>query len=472
MTMRPRLTLRQRMLLVVLLPAMLLVGVTATLFLVRGNQAADDALSERALAIARFLAPAAEYGVITGNRNALLNLAQAVLEQRDVTAVSIHDQDGETLVASGFARLGFESWPMQLPDHTALMAREHDRLAVAAPVRLAPFPVDDFQHSRPDTPDPDVDATIGWVWVELDTRGLYAHKRELLLTTLALVFIGLSLTTLLALRLARSVVQPVSRLVDAVERVSRGDLRVRLGESAASDELRALERGFDDMSRSIAEAHETLQARVDEATAQLAHQATHDPLTSLPNRRAFEQALEKAVAASRRAQDHGALCFIDLDRFKVVNDTCGHAAGDQLLREIASLLRERVREQDLICRIGGDEFALILRACKTDEAVTVAGHLREAIAEFEFRHDGHLFSVGASVGLVPLDGEIDSASDVLIAADMACYTAKTSGRNQIVVYRHDPDRGRRITDPHPAPPPPTDPASGAGTDGNETGDRR
>jgi diguanylate cyclase (GGDEF)-like protein len=152
------------------------------------------------------------------------------------------------------------------------------------------------------------------------------------------------------------------------------------------------------------------------------------------NRRAFELALEDAVSASRRAADHGALCFIDLDRFKSVNDECGHAAGDALLREIAELIRNRVRTQDLICRVGGDEFALILRACTADDAKRIAQNLCDAVAAHCFDWGGDCFHVSASVGLARIDDAVLSTNDVLQAADSACYSAKHKGRNQVVEY--------------------------------------
>ena len=445
MKMLRRLSLRQRLLLVVLLPAALLAGAIAGLFVVRGTQAADDAMRDRGLAIVSFLAPAAEYGVISGNHGTLMSLIQAVLEQRDVAAVAIYDSAGELMAVSGRPRLAATGRILATRRAEVLDHRDQ-RLTLAAPVMATPLAVDDLAASYVSSAARLAPVETGWVYVELDTRELDTAKRAILFTTLALTIGGLALTAVLATRLARAVTDPVVRLADAVSGMADGQLDISVPDDAAIGELRALQRGFNTMARSIATAHQTLQARVDEATAQLAHQALHDPLTGLPNRRAFEQALDEAVAASRRAGDQGALCFIDLDRFKIVNDTCGHAAGDELLRRIAKLLRQRVRADDLICRVGGDEFALILRGCSAEEALRIAEGLRETVAAYRFNWDGRRFSVGASVGLVRIDGGLDSASDVLVAADLACYAAKKGGRNRVIEHEHAMTPKRRQSD--------------------------
>lgn len=444
-----RLSLKHRLLLVVLIPAALLAVGIAGLFMARSTDAANDALQQRALAIVSFLAPAAEYGVISGNRNNLMSLTQAVLDQRNVTAVTIHDETGDLLAYGGHPKHILNDAHHRLGhlDQARIEITDQDRLVASAPVRIAPLQLSDPFAVNEDAPAGEEDRPIGWVHIELDTSELESHKREIVFTTLFFVLTGLALTTVLAVRLAKSVDRPVGRLVSAVRRMSEGELGIMIPEQAGSEELRTLEHGFNKMSRSIADAHHTLQARVDEATAQLAHQAMHDPLTGLPNRRAFEQALEATLAASRRSGDQGALCFMDLDRFKIVNDTCGHAAGDELLRRITALIRQRLRVEDLIARIGGDEFALILRGCDADEARGIAESLREAIAAFRFKWEGRRFSIGASIGLVRLDGSLATTSDVLVAADLACYAAKKGGRNRVMMHDSARVAGRRSTDP-------------------------
>jgi diguanylate cyclase (GGDEF)-like protein/PAS domain S-box-containing protein len=165
-------------------------------------------------------------------------------------------------------------------------------------------------------------------------------------------------------------------------------------------------------------------------------QATHDSLTGLANRRAFEESLQQAVAGARSANSQHALLFIDLDQFKIVNDTSGHAAGDQMLRDMAVLLREKIRDGDVLARLGGDEFGVLLTHCPFDDAVRIAESLRECVADFRFVSGQRTYSSAASIGLVPITDNSQSATQLMIAADAACYVAKEKGRNRIWAEQH------------------------------------
>jgi len=170
---------------------------------------------------------------------------------------------------------------------------------------------------------------------------------------------------------------------------------------------------------------------------ELTHQAAHDALTGLPNRREFERRLQELLAQVPVPGVQHALCFLDLDQFKVVNDTCGHVAGDELLRQVTRLARGLLRAGDTLARLGGDEFGLILQACPLPRAVEVAEKLREAVADFRFGWEGKSFVIGVSVGIVPLDGVLHELGALLAAADAACYAAKEAGRNRVHVYQPD-----------------------------------
>ena len=175
---------------------------------------------------------------------------------------------------------------------------------------------------------------------------------------------------------------------------------------------------------------------VREQRERLAWTSSHDSLTGLANRAAFEVLLERATA--RAAAEPFCALFIDLDRFKFVNDTGGHAAGDALLRDVASELAAQVRKSDTVARLGGDEFAVLLSNCPTAQAETIAEKLRSAVVAYQLVWEGHVFGVGASIGLVPVDASYASAADVLRAADAACYAAKRQGRNCVAVHRPAP----------------------------------
>jgi len=168
-----------------------------------------------------------------------------------------------------------------------------------------------------------------------------------------------------------------------------------------------------------------------------AYHANHDALTGLINRRHFEgvvgAALDKArIGADRRAH---ALCFMDLDNFKIVNDTCGHQAGDELLRQLAQLFDGLVRKSDLLGRLGGDEFGIFLYNCSVAQALKLANQIRHEVENFEFLWHENRFTIGISIGLVVVDDRWEQIGSLFSAADSACYIAKDEGRNRVVVYR-------------------------------------
>ena len=172
-------------------------------------------------------------------------------------------------------------------------------------------------------------------------------------------------------------------------------------------------------------------------TNQLLWQASHDPLTGLANRHEFEQRLKELLKVSDTNYYSHALCYLDLDQFKIVNDTCGHVAGDELLRQVSHLLQSGVRKTDTLARLGGDEFGLLLYDIKLEIAMQQADRVREQIRNFRFVWQEKVFSIGVSIGLVPLNGTIQDIASVLSAADAACYVAKNLGRNRVHVYQPD-----------------------------------
>lgn len=168
--------------------------------------------------------------------------------------------------------------------------------------------------------------------------------------------------------------------------------------------------------------------------AQMTYHATHDSLTDLINRREFEKRVMHALDNTRSKDKRYALCYLDLDNFKVVNDTCGHVAGDELLKQIAMLLRSGLREGDTISRLGGDEFGILFSGCSINSAKRLAENMRKIVEDFRFVWDDKSFRVGISIGLVPITIDSGTMSDILSAADSACYVAKEKGRNRIHIY--------------------------------------
>jgi diguanylate cyclase (GGDEF)-like protein/PAS domain S-box-containing protein len=174
-----------------------------------------------------------------------------------------------------------------------------------------------------------------------------------------------------------------------------------------------------------------------ELTEKLSYQASHDVLTGLINRHEFERRIERLLATLKQEPGIHALCFMDLDQFKVVNDTCGHAAGDELLRQLSTLLQNTVRHRDTLARLGGDEFGILMEHCSLDDAHRVANSILQAVQDFQFSWDDYSFKLGVSIGLVSIADTSPNLTELLKHADAACYVAKDNGRNRIHVHDID-----------------------------------
>ncbi|MGZ3158617.1 MAG: putative bifunctional diguanylate cyclase/phosphodiesterase, partial [Burkholderiaceae bacterium] len=161
----------------------------------------------------------------------------------------------------------------------------------------------------------------------------------------------------------------------------------------------------------------------------------HDALTGLVNRREFEARLTRTLDRAKQGEHGAALLYMDLDQFKIVNDTCGHSAGDELLNTLAQVYWEHVRERDTLARIGGDEFALIIERCSIKEALAVADKILEATRNFRYSCKDRMFQLGVSIGLIPIDASTGNMEEALRQADHACYVAKETGRNRIYVHK-------------------------------------
>ncbi len=175
---------------------------------------------------------------------------------------------------------------------------------------------------------------------------------------------------------------------------------------------------------------------------QLTFQASHDALTGLANRFEFERELRLALEQTQQQRAGHAVCFIDLDRFKLVNDTAGHAAGDALLRELGKILGQATRSSDVLARLGGDEFGLLLRNCTVEQAEDIALELIRRIEGLDFRWQRRSYTISASIGVASLCGPASSVVEVMSQADVACYSAKTAGRGRVSIYRPDSSEAR------------------------------
>jgi len=175
--------------------------------------------------------------------------------------------------------------------------------------------------------------------------------------------------------------------------------------------------------------HDVSESR--ELNRRLSYHASHDLLTGLVNRREFESRLERALKSAKARESSYALCYLDIDQFKIVNDSCGHSAGDALLGQVGALLKSKVRWRDTLSRLGGDEFGILLESCSLDEAMRMAETLREAVRNFRFAWEERVFRLGASIGVVPITAENEDVASIISAADSACQAAKEQGRNRV-----------------------------------------
>jgi len=175
--------------------------------------------------------------------------------------------------------------------------------------------------------------------------------------------------------------------------------------------------------------HDVSESR--ELNRRLSYHASHDLLTGLVNRREFENRLERALKSAKARESSYALCYLDIDQFKIVNDSCGHSAGDALLGQVGALLKSKVRWRDTLSRLGGDEFGILLESCSLDEAMRMAETLREAVRNFRFNWEERVFRLGASIGVVPITADNEDVASIISAADSACQAAKEQGRNRV-----------------------------------------
>lgn len=236
-----------------------------------------------------------------------------------------------------------------------------------------------------------------------------------------------------------SMENPVDRCLrvnNTVELSSHTKLIHRYGEEFAIEDSAAPIRDHQDQIVGVVLVfHDVSKAR--KMSNQLSWQARHDALTGLINRREFESKVTHAIASAGEGHKAHALFYLDLDQFKVVNDTCGHVAGDELLRQLSDLLQKDLRETDTLARLGGDEFGVLLAHCPLKQALRVADKMRTALEEYRFLWKENAFTIGGSIGVVAITSPASNINELMSAADVACYTAKDAGRNRVHVYEPD-----------------------------------
>ena len=435
--MKPR-NFRIQMTLAALLPSMLLATVLAALWFDWSQDALDTALKKRVEAVGGHLAAAAEFHMFTGDILELQALVTAVTQgDEDIVAVSILDLRGNVLVRSGAK--GISPTLSGVTDDWVPVGAGQNRLI--KPIRQVSMVLDEpFTKVQADQSADSSGSVLGYVVLEVSMAKLQRERDKLLQWGLVSIVLALLAAGAIVLYFAERVTSPISRMMDVVERIGRGDLRARLIPDAQSV-LFPLEQGINQMAEKVAVNQKELQARVDAATSQLLEQkhlaerdARIDSLTGLHNRRAF---IERGEMELNRVGRYGtplALIMMDLDYFKVINDTYGHDAGDRVLTVVADDLLRCMRELDFVARLGGEEFVILMPDTDIRKAEHAAERMRLSIAALRIETESSVLSCTASFGVTECSSEQSDLQTMLVQADRTMYEAKTAGRNCVRVY--------------------------------------
>lgn len=545
------LSIKSKVLLITILPVFITATLLSFAFIKERLKDTEIALNEKGQTISKYLAPALEYGILSGNQDYLNTLVKNTLAIPDVISVTILNANQNILT-----RQRKHNKPQN-----KLSKKNIPGMFFSTNIYRSEIGVDDLDgyDNRTTTSTHEV---IGMLVVEISRKGISITQKEIISNGVLITFISLLMTIILALYFSRTVSSPISQLTKGIHRIRDGILGERIY-TGAGGEIAILETGINNMSASLqiaqlrekehaddtlfiekSKAQITLEAigegvittdingfisylnpaaenllgvnmnyaagihlheifhiktisekeninypisscleegkpvhhddsmillgadgtefiirdnaaplrtrdgkitgmvlvfhdftHIQRISDQLTYQATHDELTGLKNRREFERRLKDLITTSDFETKEHALCFLDLDHFKIVNDTCGHIAGDTLLKEVSQLLCSQVRHNDLVARLGGDEFGIILVNCPLKQAVLIAENIKNAVKQYQCTWDQHVFEIGVSIGLMPITSTDCSSAEIMINADAACYIAKDNGKNRVHIYQ-------------------------------------
>jgi len=535
-------SLQKRVLFLALAPLTVAVLLLSLHFTNARIQDLENALRNRGQTIATQLASISEDAFQSGNRAKLARFVQVTLKEKNIVAVTVTNMKGKVLAHA--STITEKSTPPLLT--------ESSRYKLLAPVYSSPDSKESTRHQ------------VGWVTVQLSSMALQTEQNKILVQSLIIVLLGLVVTVVFALSMARGVTRPLRSLTRTVEKIKNGLLDSRVS-TQAGGEVGKLEDGINAMAAALQEARDREKKQAEDAlflekvraqvtlesigdgvittdangrivymnpvaeqftewrndmahgkplsevfkifdeesnrledypiqyclqegrtirhdnrhllmnqeggkieiqdsaapirdrdgsilgavvvfhdvteiqsmAKHMAFLASRDPLTGLLNRREFETRLQHVLDSARAGERTHALLYLDLDQFKIVNDTSGHVAGDELLKQLANQLQKEIRASDMLARLGGDEFGVILEDCSVDKAEQIADLIRQSVKDFRFMWEKRAFEIGVSIGLVPISRDSGGLTEVLSAADSACYIAKDRGRNRIHVYQPD-----------------------------------
>ncbi|HEX5804917.1 MAG TPA: diguanylate cyclase [Macromonas sp.] len=431
--MRQQIGIRARLWLAAALPALLATALLLAVFLSRHGSELLDAWSDRGRAAARQLAGAAEFPLFAGNQESLQRLVEATMAgDAQMQGVGIFTVDGRMHAVAG----SLSNVSGQFNGQEQLIQGKH--LLVLTPIRQTALPFDDlFADFGNVRSSPEVGRVIGFAAVELKLDVLAKQQRDLLFWAVITSSIGLVLAGLLSTWIASSVTRPIALVSRQVARIRDGELEARV-DLAQAGVLQNLAAGVNDMAARVAMTQEVLRDQVSQATDELRRQkeaaeqaARVDTLTGVATRRAFTECAEAEVQRALRYALPLSLIIIDLDHFKAINDTYGHVVGDSVLADFAQTVSKEIREVDMIARMGGEEFVVLLPNTDIDEALAVAERMRLAVANSELQAQGRRLVYTASFGVAEFVPTELSLISFLARSDAALYRAKRQGRNRV-----------------------------------------
>ncbi|WP_024929727.1 bifunctional diguanylate cyclase/phosphodiesterase [Methylophilus sp. OH31] len=413
------LSIQSRLLLFVIGPVFALSCILLLFDFKEQLQREEDKLSQHALTTAKFLSAVIHNQTELHSKDYIGRLLKASqLNREPYLSLIISDADNHAIANLGTSFNISETLPQQ--DTIVMQQNTHDITMVKV------FSTESTHR------------LLGYVFVAIDKGSLIEDHRQAFIKNVGYITLALILCSILVSWVSRSISQPIRDMTSALKRFVIGSQQVSQGKNTLP-EIQSLQSTINQISRDMQHVEADMRHRIQDAQAQLRYQARHDALTGLVNRQELERRLQQALQDVKQHRANHVFCYMDLDQFRVINDTCGHLAGDEMLRQISMILSQRIRAEDTFARLGGDEFGLLLSYCQVEKAIEIAAQLRQMVETFRFMHEGRLFQTGISIGIVEITTALKDVGEITRHADAACYVAKDNGRNQIHLFHPEDD---------------------------------
>lgn len=413
------LSIQSRLLLLVIGPVFALSCILLLFDFKEQLQREEDKLSQHALTTAKFLSAVIHNQTELHGQDYIERLLKASqLNREPYLSLIIADADNHAIANLGTSFNISETLPQQ--DTIVMQQSTHDITMVKV---LSTEPTHRL---------------LGYVFVAIDKASLIEDHRQAFIKNVGYITLALILCSILVSWVSRSISQPIRDMTSALKRFVIGSQQVSQGKNSLP-EIKSLQTTINQISRDMQHVEADMRHRIQDAQAQLRYQARHDALTGLVNRQELERRLQQALQDVKQHRANHVFCYMDLDQFRVINDTCGHLAGDEMLRQISMILSQRIRAEDTFARLGGDEFGLLLSYCQVEKAIEIAAQLRQMVETFRFMHEGRLFQTGITIGIVEITTTLKDVGEITRHADAACYVAKDNGRNQIHLFHPEDD---------------------------------